>query len=72
MLQGPDVLLMYNDESLIYVLVSSSVSQCSFSAFWRAENAISAHSSTGLIKSMILDILGLGLEISSNTTSFSL
>jgi len=41
-----------------------SVSQCSFSAFWRAENAISAHSSMGLIKSLILDILVLGLEIS--------
>jgi len=41
-----------------------SVSQCSFSAFWRAENAISAHSSTGLIKSMIFDIILMGLEIS--------
>jgi len=39
---------MTNDESLIYVLVSC-VTQCSFSAFWLAENAISAHSSTGLI-----------------------
>jgi len=34
-------------------------------------NAISAHSSTGLIKSLILDILVLGLELSANTTSFS-
>jgi len=42
------------------------------SAFWRPENAVIAHSSTGLIKSMILDILVLGLEISANTTSFSL
>jgi len=49
-----------------------SVSQISFSAFLQAENAISAHSSTGLIKSMILYILELGLEISANTTSFSL
>jgi len=29
-----------------------SDSQCSFSAFWRPENAISAHSSTGLVKKM--------------------
>jgi len=46
--------------------------QCSFSAFWRAENAISAQSSTGLIKSMILDIIVLGLEISANTPALSL
>ena len=45
-----------------------SVSQCSFSAFWWPENAISAHSSTGLIYSTIFDILGLGLEITVNTT----
>jgi len=31
-----------------------------FSAFWWTENAISDHSSTGLIKSTILDILVLG------------
>jgi len=49
-----------------------SVSQCSFSAFCQAENAISAHSSTSHIKSMFLDILVLGLEVSANTTSFSL
>jgi len=49
-----------------------SVIQCSFSAFWRAENAISAHSSTGLIKSMILVLLVLGSEISSKTNSFLL
>jgi len=49
-----------------------SVSQCSISAFWLAENAISAHSSTGLIHSMILYILVLGFEISANTTTFSL
>ena len=55
-------------ESLIYVLLS----QCSFSASLRAENAISAHSSTGLIKSMILDILVLGLEVSAISSSFSL
>jgi len=48
-----------------------SVSQCSFLAFWRPENAISAQSSTGLTKSIILDILVFGLEISANTTSFS-
>jgi len=40
-------------------------------AFCRAENAISAYSSKGLIKSMILDILVLGIEISANTTTFS-
>jgi len=44
----------------------------SFSQFWGPENAISAHSSTGLIKAMILDIYVLGLEISAMTTSFSL
>jgi len=49
-----------------------SDSQCSFSAFWRPENTISAHSLTGLIKSMILNILVLGLEKSAKTTSFSL
>ena len=49
-----------------------SISECSFSAFWRAENAVSAHSSTGLIKSMILDILILGLKITSNNTTFSM
>jgi len=49
-----------------------SVSQCSVSAFWRPEMAISAHSSTGLIKPMILDIVVLVLEISSNTNYFSL
>ena len=47
-----------------------SVSKCSFSAFWRAENAISDLSSTGLNKSMILDILVLRLDISAKTTSF--
>ena len=57
-----------NDESFIYVLVFS-VSQCSFSTFWRPENAISAHSSSGLIKSMILDIFVLGLDISVYTTN---
>jgi len=41
-----------------------SVSQCSFSALWQPENAITAHSSTGLIMSMILNILVLVLEIS--------
>ena len=49
-----------------------SVTQCSFSASLRAENAISDHSSTGLIKSMILDMLVLGLEVSANTTSFKM
>jgi len=47
-----------------------SVSQCSFTAFWRADNAISDHSSTGFIKTLTLDILVLGLEISAKITSF--
>jgi len=47
-----------------------SVSQCSFSAFCRPGKAISAHSSTGLYKSTILDIFVFGLEISVNTTPF--
>ena len=34
--------------------------------FWLAENAKSAHSLTGLIKTMILDIIVLGLEITVN------
>jgi len=38
-----------------------SFSQFSFSEFYRAENAISARTSTGLIKSMILVLLVLGL-----------
>jgi len=49
-----------------------SVIQCLFSAIRRAENANSAHSSTGLFKSMILHIFELGKEISAKTTSFSL
>jgi len=49
-----------------------SVSQCSFSAFWRDDSAISDLSSMGFIKSMILNVIVLGLEISVNTTSFSL
>ena len=40
--------------------------------FCRAENVISAHSSTGLIKSMILDILMLGYEISAKITTLSM
>jgi hypothetical protein len=42
------------------------VSQRYFSAFWRPENAISAYSSTGLIRSMIFGIILMGLEISVN------
>jgi len=49
-----------------------SVSQCSFSAIWRAENANSAHSLTGLIMSMILEVVELGLEIAAKTTTFSM
>ena len=58
-------LRMSNDGSLIYV-VDSCVSHCSFSAFWRPENAFSAPSSTGFIKTMIFDIIVMGLEISVN------
>ena len=60
------------DESLIYVLVSWMFHNGHFFIFLRPENAVSAHSSTGLIKSMILDILVLGLKISSYTTTFSM
>ena len=49
-----------------------SVTHCSFSAFWRPENAFSAPSSTGFIKTMIFDIIVMGLEISAKTTSFSM
>ena len=47
-----------------------SVLQWTFSAFWRAENVISAHSSTGLINSMNLNLLMLGLEISEKDHLF--
>ena len=63
---------MPNDEKVNLCTSFLSVSQCSFSGLWWAENAISAYSSIGLIKSMILDILEFGLEISAETTSFSL
>jgi len=57
----------------IYLCTSIlGVSQSSFSQFCGPENANSAHSSTGLIKAMILDILVLWLELSAKTTSFSL
>jgi len=39
---------------------------------WRPENAISAQSSSTSIKSMILDILVLGLEIPTKTTTLLL
>ena len=54
----------------VYFLCTSflSDSQCSFSAIWRAENAISDHSSSGLFKSMIFDVLVLGLEIIRSKT----
>jgi len=57
-----------NEESLIYVLVSWVFHNVHFGIL-QAQNAISAYSSTGLIKSMILYILVLGLVISGNTTS---
>jgi len=52
-------------------IIFLSVSQCSFSPFCRDENAISAHSSTVLINSMIFNILVFGLEISVKTTTFT-
>ena len=52
---------MTNVEILIYVLVSSVFHNVHFRHFDEPENAISAHSSLGLIKSIILDILVLGL-----------
>jgi hypothetical protein len=48
------------------------VSQFTFSAIWPAENAISAHSLTGVIMSMILEVLVLGFEIAAKTTTFSM
>jgi len=48
------------------------VPQFSFSVFWIPENAISANSSTDRVKSIIVDIFVLELEISTKTTSFSL
>ena len=62
---------MPNDEKVYLCTSFLSVPQCSFSAFCRAENAYSAQTSTGFFKSMILDILVLGLEISTKTTSYS-
>jgi len=58
----------------VYFVCTSflSNSQCSFSAFWLPEIAIFTHLSSGLIKSMILDILVLGLVVSGNTTTFSI
>jgi len=58
----------------VHFLCTSSLSdsQSLFSAFWRAQNVISDHSSTGLFKSMIFYVLVLGLEISAKTTSFSI
>jgi len=60
---------MSNDESLIYLLVSLCFKKFIFGIL-RPENAIYAHSSSGLIKSIFLDILLLGLVVSGNTTSF--
>jgi hypothetical protein len=39
---------MCNDEKFNLFTGFLSVPQCIFSAFWRAENTIYAHSSTGL------------------------
>ena len=53
-------------KNLIYVLVSWVFYNVLFRDWWD-ENAIFAHSLTGLIKSMILDILEIALEISHCT-----
>ena len=61
-----------NDESTFFMYYFLSDSQSSFSSFWRTEYAISDHWSTGLFKSKIFDVLGLGLEKFAKTTNFSL
>ena len=60
-----------NDESLIYVLDCWVITMFIF-AIWPRENAISDHSSTGLIKSINLDTHVFGLEIFGKTTTFSM
>jgi len=62
---------MSNDEKFNLCTSYLSVSQCLFSAFLRAESAISEHSGTGRVKSKIVDIFVLGFELSTKTTSFS-
>ena len=45
---------MCNDEKTNLFTGLLSVSQCLFSAFWRAENTIYAHSSTGLAHFVVI------------------
>ena len=63
---------MSNDEKFNLCTSFLSVLQCSISAFWQAENAISVNSQTGRMNSKIFYILMLRLEISKNTTSISI
>ena len=63
---------MSNYVSLIYVLVSWVFHNVHFRHLVQPENSISALSSTGLTKSMIFDILVMGLKIFSNTHTFSM
>jgi len=57
---------------LIYVLVSLMFNNVHFRHFGFLKMQFLIIRQMGLIKSMILDILVLGLEISSKTSSFSL
>jgi len=45
---------MSNDEKFNLFTGFLSVPQCLFSVFWRAENAIYVHSSTGLAHFMVI------------------
>jgi len=45
---------MSNDEKFNLFTGFLSVTQCLFSEFWRAENVIYAHSSTGLAHFMVI------------------
>ena len=59
---------MSNDESLIYVLFSWVFHNVHFQHFGELEMRFLLIRQTGIIKSEILDVLVLGLEISANTT----
>ena len=45
---------MSHDEKINLFIGFLSVPQCLFSVFWRAENAIYVHSSTGLAHFMVM------------------
>jgi len=62
---------MSNDESLIYVLVSWVFINVHFGHFGELKMRFLLIRQRVLIKSMILDILVLGLETSANTISSS-